>query len=68
MTDRNLRIDGQRLWVTVEGYAETRPLEWSEFAGVVGSQTVKVVDALAVRDALRAWVAAEAEAILSGGH
>jgi hypothetical protein len=57
-------LGDRRLFVRVEGRSEGRSFSWSDFGGVTGSRSGNRSDQVAVLEALRAWVAAEAEMIL----
>lgn len=58
-------LGGRRLFVRVEGRDEVRPFSWGDFGGVAGSRGGAPFEASASLEALRSWVAAEAELILT---
>lgn len=60
-------LGGRRLFVRVEGRNEVRPFSWDAFAGVAGSRGGSPIEASTTLEALRSWVAAEAELILREG-
>ena len=60
-------LEGRRLFVTVEGEQDVRPFDWSDFGGVTRSRTATDITTESTLEALRAWVAAESAAILTGG-